>query len=159
MRGMFLQDLQVWKVRLVCYYFDVKLDNLSDEIQKSDRRTLSLYKNSNKVNQRFLDYLLDFIEEKWRLLPRESPELQICFKPALVAFVQANKTRGGIRISLFGKNFISGKVVKGKFLNWRAFDLCHSDDQLIARSLIEEAYEHRMSAPKRAALIEEYNNL
>jgi hypothetical protein len=93
-----------------------------------------------------LDYLLDFVEDRLKLLPRESPSLQICFRPQFAAIIAANKTQGGLRISLFGDHFVSGKVMRGKFPNWRACGVYHSDDLLVTRCLLEEAYQNRVKA-------------
>lgn len=121
-------------------------DRLSQEIPKKDRGRLYLYKITSPVNQRFLDYLLDFINEKLGFLPRESPTQQICFRPQFAAFVSANKTQGGLRISLYGEHFVTGKVMKAKFPNWRAYAVYHSDDLFMARCLLEEAYQHSVDA-------------
>jgi len=121
-------------------------DRLSIESPRTNRSRLSLYKHASDVNRRFMDYLLDFVEERLKLFPRESPSLQICFRPQFAAFVAANKTQGGLRISLFGDQFVSGKVKRGKFPNWRACEVYHSDDLLVTRCLLEEAYQHRVDA-------------
>jgi hypothetical protein len=139
----------------------MKQDRLSVEIPKADRNRLSLYKSASSVNQRFLSYLLDFVETRFGLLPRESPTLQICFRPQFAAFVAANKTQGGLRISLFGDHFVTGKVLRGKFPNWRAYAVYHTDDLFAARCLIEEAYQHRVEADAKGrwTFKEEIENL
>jgi hypothetical protein len=121
-------------------------DSLSEEIPRKDRGRLYLYKVANQSNQRFMDYLLNFIEERFHLLPRESPSRQICFRPQFVAFVSANKTKGGLHVSLFGEEFLTGAVVRARFPNWRKVVISHSDDLFGTRCLIEEAYQHRVSA-------------
>ena len=84
-------------------------DSLSQEIPREERNRLFLYKRaSGSPNVRYMDYLLDFIEERYDLLPRESPSQQICFRPHFTAFVGVNKTRGGLQISLFGEEFPHG---------------------------------------------------
>jgi hypothetical protein len=121
-------------------------DKLSQEIPREQRGRFRLYKEAELTNQRFMNYLLDFIEDRFHLLPRESPAQQICFRPQFVAFVGANRTRGGLRVSLFGEEFLTGKVSRGRFPNWRAVTVSHSDELFTARCLIEEAYQHRVRA-------------
>ncbi len=96
-----------------------------------------------------MDYLLDFVHDKLGFLPRESPTQQICFRPQFAAFVGANKTHGGLRVSLYGETFLTGKVTRAKFPNWRAYTVSHSDDLFAARCLIQEAYQHRVTADTR----------
>ena len=122
-------------------------DSLSEPIPRADRHRLYLYRiGSLSPNVRFMNYLLDFIEERFKLLPRESPSRQICFRPQFTAFVSVNKTRGGLHISLFGDSFLTGPVQRAKFPNWRKYVVSHSDYLFTARCLIEEAYEHRVAA-------------
>ena len=122
-------------------------DSLSQEIPRADRKRLFLYRTaSGSPNIRYMDYLLDFIEERYHLLPRESPSQQICFRPQFTAFVSANKTRGGLHISLFGEEFLTGPVQRAKFPNWRKYVVTHSDYLFTAQSLIAEAYQHRVNA-------------
>lgn len=122
-------------------------DSLSQEIPRADRKRLYLYRiASGSPNIRYMDYLLEFIEDRYHLLPRESPSQQICFRPQFTAFVSANKTRGGLHISLFGEEFLTGPVQRAKFPNWRKYVVTHSDYLFTAQSLIAEAYEHRVNA-------------
>jgi len=125
----------------------IVFDRLSQPIPREERRRLYLYKIAAlSPNVRFMDYLLNFIEDRFQLLPRESPSRQICFRPQFTAFVSANKTKGGLHVSLFGEEFLTGTVQRAKFPNWRKFVVSHSDDLFTARCLIEEAYQHRVSA-------------
>jgi len=81
-------------------------DRLSQPIPREERRRLYLYKIAAlSPNVRFMDYLLNFIEDRFQLLPRESPSRQICFRPQFTAFVSANKTKGGLHVSLLARSF------------------------------------------------------
>jgi hypothetical protein len=122
-------------------------DSLSQEIPRADRKRLYLYRiASGSPNIRYMDHLLDFIEERYQLLPRESPSQQICFRPQFAAFVGATQTTGGLQISLFGEEFLTGPVQRGRFPNWRKYVVRHSDYLFTAQSLISEAYQHRVDA-------------
>jgi len=69
-------------------------DSLSQGIPRNRRKGLYLYQLVKfSPNIQFMDHLLDFIEEKFELLPRQSPAGQICFRPQFAAFVSARKTK------------------------------------------------------------------
>jgi hypothetical protein len=122
-------------------------DSLSDPIPREERSRLYLYRAARfSPNIGFMDDLLDFIESRFDLLPRQSPTRLICFRPQFTALVSATKTRGGLHVSLFGETFLSGTVERGKFPNWRKFVISHADYLPAAHRLIEEAYNHRVSA-------------
>jgi hypothetical protein len=91
-----------------------------------------------------MDHLLDFIEERFGLLPRQSPSGLICFRPQFTAFVSAVKNKGGLYVSLFGKGF-SKPTERAKWPNWRKYVVTASDYLPIAKQLIEEAHEKRTS--------------
>jgi hypothetical protein len=125
----------------------MKVDSLSQPIPREERSRLHLYRVAKfSPNVSFMDHLLDFIENRFNLFPRQSPSLQICFRPQFAAFVSANKTCGGLHVSLFGESFLTGPVERAKFPNWRKFVVSHSDYLSVAQSLIEEAYQHRVAA-------------
>jgi hypothetical protein len=122
-------------------------DSLSQPIPRQERSRLYLYIVAKfSPNIGFMDHLLDFIEDRFGLLPRQSPSRLICSRPQFTAFVSATKTRGGLHISLFGESFLTGAVQRGKFPNWRKFVVSHSDYLSVAERLIEEAFQHRAAA-------------
>jgi hypothetical protein len=122
-------------------------DSFSQPIPRGDRRRLRLYRDARfSPNIEFMDHLLDFIEERFGLLPCQSQSNLICFRPQFTAFVSSNKTCGGLHISLFGECFFSGQVVRGKFPNWRKYIITHGDYLPTAERLIEQAHSHRVDA-------------
>jgi hypothetical protein len=122
-------------------------DSLSEVIPRKERSRLYLYRLVKySPNIELMDHLLDFIEDSFGLLPRQSPSLQICFIPQFAAFVHATKIQGGLHVSLFGKSFRSAPVERAKFPNWRKYIVTHSKYLPVAEHLIREAHEHRERA-------------
>ncbi|MEK7801538.1 MAG: hypothetical protein AAB276_03700 [Pseudomonadota bacterium] len=125
----------------------MKQNKLSQEIPRDIRERLSCFGKASVINREFMHKILDFVHDKFALLPRVSEAGQICFQPQFCAIIYAG-TRDACRItlSLFGEKFKTGHVSKGKYPTWRKFTINNSDDLKTAENLIREAYQHRIDA-------------
>src|SRR5262249_5386273 len=119
----------------------------SEEIPRAVRNRLYLYKIAlNSPNIRYMDDLLDFIQERFRLLPRQSSFGEIYLFPQFAAFVSAQEKSGGLHISLYGQQFRAVDLQRTKSRDWCEYMLRLTEQLPTAKSLIVEAYQHRQAA-------------
>ena len=131
----------------------MKNDTLSDEVHRSLRSDLAMYRQASPINREYLVRLLDYIEAEFGILPRQSDTGLICFRPSFCCILHAGKREDcNITISLEGRYFNAAEVKTGKIPPWRKHDINNFDDFLCAKRLIREAHQYREAAVKNKRL-------